>query len=120
MRFLVDAQLPARVARALNDAGHDALHTSQLPGGNRTPDGEVARLADAEDRVVISKDRDFRDSHLLRGTPRRLFIVALGNCSNNDLLAMLIGHLAAVVAAFDAATMVELRANALVIHGDQG
>jgi predicted nuclease of predicted toxin-antitoxin system len=69
VRFLVDAQLPARLATFLSDAGHDTVHTSQLPDGNRTTDEQIAMLADDESRVVVTKDRDFRDSHLLRGTP---------------------------------------------------
>lgn len=67
MRFLVDAQLPASVARLLRDAGHDAVHTSELADGNRTTDAELCRIADGDGRVVVSKDRDFRDSHLLAG-----------------------------------------------------
>ena len=74
MKFLVDA-LPARLARLLIDAGHDAVHSSQLPDGNRTLDHEMTRLADDGDRVVVSKNRDFRDGHLLRGSPRQLLIV---------------------------------------------
>jgi hypothetical protein len=69
VKFLVDAQLPARLARLLNEHGHDATHTSELPNANRTPDDEIAATADTEDRVVISKDRDFRNSHFLKGTP---------------------------------------------------
>jgi predicted nuclease of predicted toxin-antitoxin system len=58
VKFLVDAQLPARLARFLTDAEHDSVHTTVLPKGNRTPDTELAALADAEDRVVVTKDRD--------------------------------------------------------------
>lgn len=116
MKFLVDAQIPMRLVRVLGDAGHDAVHTSQLAGGNRTSDGDIARIADRDDRVVVSKDRDFRDSHLLRGTPRRLLVVATGNISNDALASLLDAYLPMIVAAFDRATMVELRANALVIH----
>ncbi|HUR18608.1 MAG TPA: DUF5615 family PIN-like protein [Acidimicrobiales bacterium] len=76
MRFLLDAQLPSRLARKLTSGGHDVVHTSELPDGNRTTDAEIARRADAEDRVVVTKDSDFRDGHLLRSTPRRLLIVA--------------------------------------------
>ncbi|CAB4852559.1 unannotated protein [freshwater metagenome] len=57
MRFLVDAQLPASVARLLRDAGHDAVHTSELADGNRTTDAELCRIADGDGRVVVSKDR---------------------------------------------------------------
>jgi len=81
VRFLIDAQLPARLARLLNEHGHDATHTSELPNANRTPDDEIAAAADAEDRVVVSKDRDFRNSHFLKGSPRRLLVVHTGNIS---------------------------------------
>ena len=92
MRFLVDAQLPARLARSLDAAGHDAVHTSQLPEGNRTTDRRITELADAEERVVVTKDRDFRDGHLR-------------------------GALEAIVGAFDEAAFVELRHDRLIVHG---
>jgi hypothetical protein len=31
MKFIVDAQLPRRLARQLADAGHDAVHCLELP-----------------------------------------------------------------------------------------
>ena len=78
MKFLVDAQLPARLAKFLTGKGHDAIHSSDLPDGNRTPDSEIALRADEDGRVVVTKDRDFRDTHLLHRTPRRLLVVATG------------------------------------------
>jgi len=119
VKFLVDAQLRVRVARLLREGGHDALHTSQLPDENRSPDADIARIADAEDRVVISKDRDFRDSHLLRRSPQRLLVVATGNIANDELLSLFAEHLAAIVAALGGAPLVELRADVLAIHGDE-
>jgi predicted nuclease of predicted toxin-antitoxin system len=38
MKFLVDAQLPRRLAALLQQAGHDTIHTLDLPLGNRTTD----------------------------------------------------------------------------------
>jgi len=96
VRFLVDAQLPARLARFLADAGHDTLHTTDLPDGNRTTDAEIATLAEAQDRVVVTKDRDFRDGHLLNGSPRQLLVVATGNVSNNALHGRACGRQSAV------------------------
>ncbi len=114
MKFLVDAQLPARLARFLHSAGHDARHTTQLPEGNRTADDHVAKVADDEDRIVVSKDADFRISHQLHGSPRRLLVVAMGNISNNDLLAVFEKHLDTIVAAFDDADRVEVRPTQIV------
>ena len=85
MKFLVDAQLPRRFARRLQSAGHDTVHTLDLPLGNRTPDREVYRLADAEQRAVVTKDADFANSHLLRHEPQRLVLVSIGNCTNDRL-----------------------------------
>lgn len=104
MKFLVDAQLPVRLTRFLNDAGHDALHTSELPDGNRTSDVRVAETADSDGRVVVTKDRDFRDGHLLSGVPHRLLIVATGNITNVALLALFGANLDTVVGALDRRT----------------
>ena len=41
MRFLVDAQLPRRLAYWLNERGHDVRHTLDLPAGNRTSDAVI-------------------------------------------------------------------------------
>jgi predicted nuclease of predicted toxin-antitoxin system len=117
VRFLVDAQLPARLAAFLADAGHDALHTTALPDGNRTTDAAIAAAADEDGRVVVTKDRDFRDGHVLSGSPRRLLVVAAGNITNAALLALFAEHLDAIVGAFGEVDFVELRATALVLHG---
>ncbi len=119
MKFLVDAQLPVRLARFLDSVGHDALHTSELPNRNATPDSEIGAIAYADDRVVVTKDRDFRDSHLLRSTPRRLLIVATGNITNDVLLALFEENLDALVSALAEASFVEIGADRLVIHRDR-
>ena len=116
MRFLVDAQLPIRLARLLQDAGHDVVHTSELPSGNITPDTAISSLEDEAERVVVTKDRDFRDSHLLSGTPRRLLIVSTGNISNNDLMELVHAHLDQIITALHDARYVELANDRLLIH----
>jgi predicted nuclease of predicted toxin-antitoxin system len=117
VKFLVDAQLPARLARHLIAAGHDARHTSDLPNANRTSDAEICLTADAEERVVVTKDRDLRDSHLLRGSPRRLLVIATGNITNNELLSLIEANLGEIEAALDEAAFVELASDRLIVHG---
>ncbi len=65
MKFLVDAQLPVRLARFLQNAGHDAIHTRDLPDHNATPDAVINFISIQEQRIVITKDSDFVQSFLL-------------------------------------------------------
>jgi len=119
VRFLVDAQLPRRLASTLSDLGHDSIHTLDLPARNATPDREVASVADREDRVVVTKDGDFRLSHLLTGRPRRLLYVATGNIANEVLLELVRRHLTEVEEAFQNSAHVELTVDSLIIHSDR-
>jgi predicted nuclease of predicted toxin-antitoxin system len=99
MRFVVDAQLPRRLARVLAIAGHDAGHTLELAKGNRTPDSELRVLAIRENRVVITKDEDFVTYYLLHGAPPKLLLISTGNISNDGLLPLVAANLTALVAA---------------------
>jgi predicted nuclease of predicted toxin-antitoxin system len=115
VKFLIDAQLPARLAEFLNRAGHDALHTIGLPDGNRSTDSQIAQHADAENRVVVTKDQDFRDGHLLGQPPRKLLVVVTGNITNDALLWLFELHLDAIVSGLGEADFVELSQDALAL-----
>jgi predicted nuclease of predicted toxin-antitoxin system len=115
VNFLVDAQLPLRLAQFLTRAGHDVLHTSELPNGNHSEDREIAQRADADNRVLITKDRDFRDGHLLMRSPRRLLVIATGNVTNDALMSLFQHHLDAITSAFDETHYVELTHDALAL-----
>jgi hypothetical protein len=65
VKFIIDAQLPPKLAEALTSAGHDAVHTLNLPDKNRSSDSYIARLADYQGRVVVSKDADFVTARLI-------------------------------------------------------
>lgn len=117
MRFLVDAQLPRRLACWLSAQGHDTLHTLDLPGKNATTDAEIVAHAVAENRAVITKDDDFVQSFLLTGAPSKLLLISTGNIGNAVLEAIFQKNLTAMVAAFDSAAFVELSRENLIIHG---
>ena len=116
MRFLVDAQLPRRLSNWLCEQGHDALHTLDLPEGNRTKDQEVVRIADTDDRIVITKDDDFVRSHLLRGETKRLLLITSGNVSNNELLQIFRNALPALRDGLLTAHFLELNSDSLILH----
>lgn len=116
MKFLVDAQLPRRFCRWLSEAGHDALHTLDLPDANRTPDAVILDVAERDGRIVITKDDDFVQSHLVIGRPDRLVLVATGNIGNPELERLICGNLASIVRAIEAGRFIEIGREALTIH----
>jgi predicted nuclease of predicted toxin-antitoxin system len=112
----VDAQLPRRLARQLAAAGHDALHTLELPAANRTPDDDINSIACRDGRVVVTKDADFVTSFWLRGVPPKLLLISTGNISNDALSQLIAANLTAVVSALETHSFVELSATSLIIH----
>ena len=116
MRFLVDAQLPKRLARWLTEAGHDAVHTLDLPLGNRTPDAEIVSIAMREKRVVVTKDDDFVRSFLLSGEPSSLLLIATGNISNLELEKIMRANISRIETALATHHFIELQRDALVVH----
>jgi predicted nuclease of predicted toxin-antitoxin system len=116
MKFVVDAQLPRRLARELTAAGHDAIHTFDLTKGNRTPDREIISLASAEGRVIVTKDEDFVTGFLLRRAPPKLLLISTGNIPNDALSHLLADNLNALVTILGQHDFVELSASAITIH----
>lgn len=116
MKLLIDAHLPKTLAGALNSIGHDAIHTLQLPGGNRTTDSEIVRLSLDEGRIVVTKDADFADSFVLRREPFKLLVVATGNMSNKKLRELFAKNIEALAHAFDHASFIELSKTGIVVH----
>lgn len=116
MKFLVDAHLPRRLVYRLCEAGHDAIHTLDLPHGNRTTDAEVTTLSLQERRIVMTKDSDFVNSFLLSRQPYKLLLISTGNIKNADLESLLVNQLPAITTAFATDDYVELARTALIIH----
>jgi predicted nuclease of predicted toxin-antitoxin system len=105
------------MARWLADAGCEALHTLDLPARNRTPDGGVCVQADRDGSVVITKDADFVDSHLLHGSPAKLLLISTGNISNDELHALMVPLIPDLVREFQSCRFIELARTGLIVRG---
>ncbi|HEX8694967.1 MAG TPA: DUF5615 family PIN-like protein [Longimicrobium sp.] len=116
MNFLVDAQLPRRIALRLREQGHDAIHTLDLPNGNRTSDAEILAISAREQRVVVTKDADFVNSFTLARQPEKLLLISTGNIANADLEQILLPNLSTIVSAFTTADFIEVTRDSLLIH----
>ena len=88
MNFLVDANLPPRLCAWLRDHHQQATHLLDLHS-LRLTDKQIWALAITRNEVIITKDTDFYERSLLLGKPPQIVLIALGNCSNDNL----IGHL---------------------------
>jgi predicted nuclease of predicted toxin-antitoxin system len=108
VKFLVDAHLPFRLCGLLVAAGHDSIHTSQLPEGNRSADGFLIRLAAAEGRVLVSKDTDFYYAYLTGGESFRLLLIRTGNLRAGALIDLFGRHLEEILQALGSHSLVEL------------
>ena len=116
MKFLVDAQLPRQLARWLQVEGHEALHTRDLPRGNRTGDTAINEISVREQRAVITKDEDFVVMFLLRHQPYKLLLVSTGNISNKELEQLFRNNFEAILEAFETHDFVELDRSTLTCH----
>ena len=116
MKFLVDAQLPRRLADWLRSQNLDAVHTLDFPKGNNTPDSEVARIADTQCRILITKDIDFVQSFVLKRIPKKLLLLTTGNISNTQLLLVFEKNLHPLVQRLEDANFIELNQNQLIIR----
>jgi predicted nuclease of predicted toxin-antitoxin system len=57
MKILLDAHISRPVMSNLMEEGHDCIHAGHLPP--KTSDTELMRLAIAEQRVILTADKDF-------------------------------------------------------------
>lgn len=115
-RFLIDQQLPRALAHHLVSLGHDARHVKDYPGGPTLPDTEIARIADTEKRFAVTKDNDFRASHILNRRPARLLHVTCGNISTKDLLALIDQHYVALEVGVTKFNFIEINRPGIIIH----
>ena len=116
MKFLVDAQLPRKLAQEITRLGGEAVHTLDLPRQNRTGDGELIALSMREGRTAVSKDSDFVDSFILRGKPAKLLLISTGNIPNRELLQILRANWEMIQLLFTQGDFIEMSRTSLILH----
>ncbi len=86
MRFLIDAQLPPALAKALRDEGHEAEHLEDV-GLRHAKDPAIWEYARLHHRILITKDEDFVERYRRQTDGPALLWLRLGNASRRALLA---------------------------------
>ena len=116
MKFLVDAQLPRRLALWLQQRGHEVTHTLDLAQQNRTPDPSLLALANKDGYVLLTKDSDFEISFELGQGPPRLLLISTGNIHNDELLELFARHEEDLLRLLAQHTFLELSQSQLIVH----
>jgi predicted nuclease of predicted toxin-antitoxin system len=116
MKFIVDAQLPKRLARFLQSEGYDAVHTLDLPQQNATPDAMITSISIEQQRIVITKDTDFVESFLLQGKPYKLILIGTGNIKNTELESLIAANLQQLVELINVHFYLELNRSGIVVY----
>lgn len=116
MKFLIDAQLPQGLAAQIRQAGFEAIHTLDLPNGNRTTDRSINELSVKDQYIVVTKDSDFVESFLLRREPWKLLLISTGNISNASLEALFSVTIQRVVEGLDTFDFIEIERTSLIFH----
>ena len=117
MKFIVDAQLPKSLSDFLNQKGFESIHTLDLPERNKTKDGQIAKLANREERTVISKDVDFLESFLIKSEPKKLIVVRTGNIPNRQLISIFEENLETIIQMISRSNLLEISRTEIAEHG---
>ena len=116
MKLIVDAQLPAKLSEVLNHLGLESIHVDELPKGDETPDREIAKFADRENLIVVTKDFDFYHSHMTLGKPKKLFLITTGNIKNRRLFDLFRNNTLIIKNALSRSSFVELSNKGITEH----
>jgi len=91
MKLLFDENLSPNLPRLVMTAFPGSEHVREIGLIGRT-DEDVWNYAGLHGFTIISKDRDFYQRALLYGPPPKFIWLRLGNCTRDELLALIQSH----------------------------
>ena len=101
MKFIVDAQLPPGLAKALRDAGEEAVAVRDV-GLLSASDSQIWDYALAQSVVIVTKDEDFAQRSLCNPQSPVILWLRMGNCTNRALQETLVPILPKILACIQA------------------
>ena len=97
MRLLLDQNLSPRLVAPLADLYPGSTHVRDV-GLQAADDDAVWRYAAEHRFTIVSKDADFHERSFLFGHPPKVVWIRRGNCSTDQIAALLQAHHADLLA----------------------
>jgi predicted nuclease of predicted toxin-antitoxin system len=88
VKLLFDENLSPRLAQVLQSLFPDSAHVEDFGLGSSTDDS-IWTFARDNAFVIVSKDSDFNDLSVFRGSPPKLIWLRVGNCSTSQIQNLL-------------------------------
>ena len=102
MKLLFDENLSPKLSGllAVSFPGSTHLRDCGLKGH---PDSEIWEYARVHGFMIVSKDSDFQQRSLLQGHPPKIVWLRIGNCTRDDVVALINSHERDIQAFFSSA-----------------
>lgn len=97
MRLLLDQNLSPRLLTILGDLYPGSTHVREA-GLEAADDDTIWQYAAEQGLAIVSKDADFHERSFLLGHPPKVIWIRRGNCSTDEVAAILRAHHAEVLA----------------------
>lgn len=91
MKLLFDNNLSLRLLARLQDMFIESQHVACL-GLDAVDDAVVWQYAFEHDYCIVTKDADFNDLSVVRGSPPKVLWLKVGNCSTQQIEVLLRKH----------------------------
>jgi len=91
VRLLLDENLSPRLVALLSDVFPQSAHVHDL-GLGAADDEAIWRHAREHGFAIVTKDSDFHERSLLQGYPPKVVWIRRGNCSTDEIAAILRRH----------------------------
>lgn len=89
MKVLADVHIAKKIVKFFERKGIEAIHVNDILDGFYTKDSAIRAYADEHNFILISKDSDFKDSHFVLNSPKKLIKISLGNIPTAKLVEIL-------------------------------
>lgn len=84
MVFLCDMHISIKVVKFIERKGYRCIHVNTILDSWFSKDEDISNYVDKNEIILISKGVDFKNSHFLKKSPKKLIKINLGNISNKD------------------------------------